>query len=629
MKSSGFILFRLKLCGLVCLLTSLSALAGPITVQWRVMTNTGYPTDDAVVYAVSISDPGVQALMPADPSTGDCIAAFQAALNAVYAAGGGTVYVPAGEYLFTTNLTIPANVILRGAWQPLTNNTPGTVGGTILMPTGGAGQSGGTPFLLLGGDQSGVKDLSIWYPNQKATNIVAYPPTIGLNTTSISQALFSLCLQNLNLVNAYDGIILTNGAASAAFVRNIYGSPLHIGLYQEAAHAVPRYENINFSPDYWALSGLSNAPASGGPQATYIYTNGTGVEVSSSDNFFGANWNIKGYYRGIFLDGYDPTDGSLNGNMYGMSVTGCQRAIWVDAIGETTFQNLTLSATNECFFLANRPDGSGILSFNNCSFTSGSSASAFNSTATGNNNAVVLSFQNCSFNRPMSFVNAAMKIGVVNCEFTCPTTAVTLGSKTFTGIFLGNTFTFSPGVATNAAISAAVVVDSRSVACAVAPTFGLTNYNHIRQPAQLLMKVMGVDYPAYADGVTDDSTNIQTALNAVGAAGGGIVFLPYDAQGYALRQPIYVPAGVELRGIGDGIPWYYTYGSVGDGTLLQIYYGAGQTTPCINLTNGCGFKGIVVHYPQQFDSNIVPYSPAIGGTGTNIYVQYCFNVNAY
>ena len=606
----------------------------PIVMNWRVMTNTGYPTDDAVVYAVSISDPGVQYLMPTNPATGDCTAAFQAALNSVAGAGGGTVFVPAGKYLFTGNLTIPNNVILRGAWQPLTNNAPGPVGGTILMPTGGAGQSGGTPFITIGQAESGLKDFSIWYPNQSAANIVPYPPAIGnTNNNGASGSTAANFMQNLNLVNAYDGIILTNGASSLACVRNIYGSPLHEGLNQLGAHEVPRYENINFSPDYWAFSGLSNAPASGGPQATYIYTNGTAIYVSASDQFFGAGWNIRGYWQGLYCDYTAIAGGTLDGDFYGLNFTNCQTDIYASSIGsDTYFMNCSFDATSDNFYIANHITGVSPpnVFFDQCNFTGGGSAYAFDYGYAGNLPSN-FSFQGCKFTRPFNFASSPVELSVVNCQFSCPSTAVTLGSKAVSGIFLGNSFAYSPGVATNAAMAAAVVIDNRAVTCSVPPTFNLTNYNHWRQPAQLIMKVMGVDYPVNGDGLTDDSTNVQTALNDVGAAGGGIVFLPVALNGYALYHQLFVPAGVELRGVMESMPNYYTYNSnPGDGTLLQIYYGAGSNLPpCINLTKGSGLKGFVFHYPQQFATNIVPYAPAVGGTGTNIYVQYCVNLNAY
>ena len=591
-----------------------------IRLDWRVMTNTGYPTDDAVVYAVSISDPGVQALMPTNPATGDCTTAFQAALDAIATGGGGTVFVPAGKYLFTNNLTIPSNVILRGAWQPLTNDAPGPVAGTVLMPTAGAGQGGGAPFILLGQNESGVKDLSIWYPNQKATNVVVYPPAIG----QINYNTSAIFLQNLNLVNAYGGIVLSN-FANLGNVLNIYGSPLHEGLYSEGSSEISRYNNINFSPDYWALSGLSNAPTVGGPQAGYIYTNGTGCHFSGFNNVWAVNWKITGYYRGL----YEENEGNASGNNfwgYSVIITNCQQAVWADALGESYLMRCIFDAAGESFHLSARPNA--LVGFNQCVFSSATGSYSFDYGYAGNL-ANAFSFQGCTFNRPVN-LSTAVQVSMVNCQFTCLTNAVSLGKKAVSGNFLGNTFAYSPGVVTNAATSAALVIDSRPVTCAVPPVFNVTNYIHMRQPGRLVIAVGGVNFSVRGDGVTDDSTNIQAALTTMGNNGGGIVFLPLAPQGYAIFHPLYVPTKVELRGILDSMPDVYNVTSnPGDGTLLQVYYGAGLSQPCINLNDGSGAKGFVFHYPQQFDTNIVPYSPAIGGTGTNIYVQYCINLNAY
>ena len=48
--------------------------------------------------------------------TRDVSAELQSALDAVKAAGGGTLYLPAGRYLVDQPIKVPAGVELRGSW---------------------------------------------------------------------------------------------------------------------------------------------------------------------------------------------------------------------------------------------------------------------------------------------------------------------------------------------------------------------------------------------------------------------------------------------------------------------------------------------------------------------------------
>lgn len=57
------------------------------------------------------------------------------------------------------------------------------------------------------------------------------------------------------------------------------------------------------------------------------------------------------------------------------------------------------------------------------------------------------------------------------------------------------------------------------------------------------------DYGAVADGVTDDTTAVQDAINAVSTAGGGTVFFPEGS--YKLTAAVVPKDGVSLLGVGD------------------------------------------------------------------------------
>ena len=68
-------------------------------------------------------------------------------------------------------------VTLHGDWQDWSTNSSGALG-TILKVYAGRGQSNGPPFLFLGGSTA-LKGVTIWYPEQDPSNIVAYPFCLG------------------------------------------------------------------------------------------------------------------------------------------------------------------------------------------------------------------------------------------------------------------------------------------------------------------------------------------------------------------------------------------------------------------------------------------------------------------
>ncbi len=104
--------------------------------------------------------------------------AFQNAINAVYksgSSGGGVIYVPAGNYAFYNNITIPTGVTLHGNWADWTKNGGGLVGTTFKVYFG-SGQSNGTPFITMN-QSSTLKGINIWYPNQKTRTASSVIPT--------------------------------------------------------------------------------------------------------------------------------------------------------------------------------------------------------------------------------------------------------------------------------------------------------------------------------------------------------------------------------------------------------------------------------------------------------------------
>jgi len=118
------------------------------------------------------------------------------------------------------------------------------------------------------------------------------------------------------------------------------------------------------------------------------------------------------------------------------------------------------------------------------------------------------------------------------------------------------------------------------------------------------------DYGIVGDGVFDNATNIQTALDSA-QKNGPICYLPPGH--YKVNGSLVVPPGVTLLGASGGVP----HSEHPIGTVLLAYGGRGEADgePFITLKPNAVIRNIIIHYPEQTASNIVPYPWTIRGDG--------------
>jgi len=582
--------------------------------QWQLVTPT-YPTEDTLVAAVVMD----ASRLPADPTNQDCSAAFSAALQEAASMGGGQVYVPAGQYLFTNRLEFPRNVVLRGDCGSVAGADK-TVRGTILKVT----YNGTNAFIRLN-DRAGLQNLSFWYPNQSLTSVVPYSATIdgSYDTSGNPSTTDEIYIKNINLVNAYVGFAPQCNAVRVQ-VFGIYGSPLNLAVYQKDSSSVPLYTELNFSADYWAGSGLPGAPAKAVLQ-NYLRTNATGIKVGSSDNIFGVEWHVADYNRGFHF--LNEGAGTINGNLYGLTSANCVTGLVAESTGLTFLINSSFQGSTAAVTM-NTLASQGLL-FNGCAFNSGSD---YDIDCQWNGNLPKgLRFQHCTFQKKI-FANST-DLSVVDCAFTCNGPTISLTNKTGSAIVAGNTFAYAGNpIQLNGASTNIVAFDTNSTCSKTYTPFDIHGYNSIRKPAATNLIVMGTaGHPVALDGTTDAAPAIQSALNSVAALGGGIIFLPQGSyNGYAIRTPLTVPAGVEL--CSSAVGKHSFHGNRGEpmaGALLQIYHGRDGSTPAITLNAGSGLKGLTIHYPEQFSANIAPYSFAVRAVDGGAYVQNLQFINAY
>jgi hypothetical protein len=175
----------------------------------------------------------------ASPDRADNTSAFQAALDDARRAGGGTVYVPPGNYRFAGHLTVPPGVEFRGCFD-VPHHTISA--GSVLMPTAGRKREDGTPFLNLE-PGSGLRGLTVWYPEQTVTEPVPYPWTV--------RSLGPGCwIEDLTLGNSWQGVDFWTHPSDGHVIRYLAGACFRRGLWISKCDAQGWVEDLQFNPHY-------------------------------------------------------------------------------------------------------------------------------------------------------------------------------------------------------------------------------------------------------------------------------------------------------------------------------------------------------------------------------------------
>lgn len=580
----------------------------PISINWRVIPDDPcFPTEDTILAAISIGDSGFGNPLPADPANGDCTATFQEALNVVSMAGGGTVFVPEGQYRLDGTLTIGDNVTLRGRWREITASQPAA--GTIIKIYADHGNAAGTALITaLGG--GGVKDMTFWHPLQDPASIIPYPYVLASRGGTVS-------FDNITFINAYQGVDMSK--SSMCFVSNVQGTVLQYGFYADQSAAISRFENLNFGPEFWEWADLPDAAPVGTAYQTHMLSNATGVDMREMDGFHLSNCRVRGMKTGVLfapspLDGQTPNGGFVSG----LDIRDCVVAFDLNDTG-TTLLNSVLYGTDK----AVRNDGS--ITLNSCTLTGGNTA--IDSSSDNSLTATMTTFD--------GVINqSGGKIQLVACDFQNTGNDVLLGNFVDSVHIAGCTFADGPDLIDNSPASIVKIIDHHPVyGYAATPQLPPRDLSFVRKPNATTLFDM-TDFGAIADDGSDDSAALGAAIGAANANGGGIVFVPdgtFDVAGsYTLSS------GVELRGTSGSINGASGKSGREIGSLLQItgHEGNLDGPAFLELNSGCGVRGLSFHYPNQREDMLVPetiiaYPFTIRGTGENIYITDTFMSNPY
>jgi len=379
----------------------------------------------------------------------DDTAAFQNALDAASARGGGIAYAPTGSYKILTHLNVPANVTLEGVWRaPTANNVWKDNVGTLLLAYEGEGNASGTPFITIN-ENSTLKGLAIFYPNQTAglSQPKVYPYTISVPYGSPQTVLTdNPSVVDCTVINPYQ--CLRMSGASRHFVHGLYGQPLYLGIFVDVIYDVGRLEDVHFGPYF--TEGL--------PQyqqlADWQRANGTGILFAQTDWQYVLNTYVNGYnygYRFVLS-----TDGGYsNGNFAGIGANNCNTALQIERCSYAGFliTNGEFAASDRAVYLSSAV-AEGVVGMTNCSFW-GASSGGLNRIATVAGGTLTLSDctmrdWNKSNNGEYAVVATGGRTSISGCNFATNGQVASIGASITGAIIVGN-----QGVATSEIVNSA------------------------------------------------------------------------------------------------------------------------------------------------------------------------------
>ena len=313
------------------------------------MIDTVYDTKDIVIADIIPTE-----MNYAVDKTGatDSTAGIQAALNDCYAAGGGTVYLPAGTYVISDTIDIPSYVTLRGDWRD--PDEAGTDYGTVIRVEMDAVNSSDEDavtqaeyngiFELHG--VSGAVGLTVYYPEQNISNVKIYPHTfyvVGIQEVKVMLP----TVRNVTVINGYRGIgaSIDQGSHESMQIENFKGTFLHTGIYLQRSADVGNGKNISISNRYWINSSLEDGNRPDETTLdTYTRNNAVGFTFGSVEWSQFTNVTIEDCNVGIQTVEARESRPRFAGSFYDLHITDCHIGVDTDYLDMRWGMNIAKSS---------------------------------------------------------------------------------------------------------------------------------------------------------------------------------------------------------------------------------------------------------------------------------------------
>ncbi len=599
-------------------LSSYNSTANDLGTIGSKLIHTKYYTDKAIV-----ADADVTAFGAYGDGIHDDYMAFQAALDYAELIGDGTIFIPVGTYKISRALRISEGVALIGDSPIITDGESKRPEGTVLYAYSGRGKEDEENFIQtqIGAE---IHNLSIYYPEQDPANIVPYSYTIA------QMGQYGISVNNVNLVNSYNGIRMGHNVNALQNIVNVTGCILNTGILLDNNVDICRMQNIHFSPEYWTNSGLEEMDgATKAIVKDYTKNNAVGFKLQHIDWIYLSDVELDSMYVGIMLMQTERAGqtGGPNGQIYNFNINNCEYGIYCDYINAIgmMFTNGNVVAGYPFYFglkfsssatinntaihtvgsYGVRNDGDGDITLDRCKIKSRHTIP----------NGVALSFANGSF----AVTNTTIENFITDIELS--------------------------GVAK---ASKAINVNTEATLTKYDPYSFLTttwdeeyvtkDYSEMDYEQELITRPSAdnfIDITKYeysGDTSKGIAGKLQSAIDELYKLGGGLVYVPSGQ--YTLETNIVVREGVEVRGSANA-----PHHSQVDSTIFFTDFGrytmetettAEKATALFTLKNRAGISGFKIARPKQFEKEkFVPYSYTIRGEGMAVYVNNVTDCNAY
>jgi hypothetical protein len=274
----------------------------PVVTPKPQLVRTSNPTEDGVVADFDATQYGAD-------RTGrhDSTKAIQQAIYACQDAGGGTVWLPAGQYKVTDTIEVHAFCTIRGDHGVKLGT------GTVIIADLPSGDDG--PSLFRIGGSAGVLGVTTYYPNQSATKPIPYNYTFEIPGGAWigNENYMMATVSDVTMLNSYRGIGVStmpndhgNAPSSgqvheSTTIRNIRGTALFEGARAYNGADVGTWENVVFSNSYWSSAPPAFHPPARTALDTWTRAHGTGLVLGDLewDQFY--RISLSDYAVGIHV----------------------------------------------------------------------------------------------------------------------------------------------------------------------------------------------------------------------------------------------------------------------------------------------------------------------------------------